>query len=124
MNAPLPEFDNPPVVEVALSVQFEKLEGLRVPQLGRIWHAFRNRFPRTEEQMPLEPAFEQFGVPTTGKPEVRVELSSVPTTPRVWFLNEQGTELVQIQQDRFVRNWRKQTDDEAYPRYEYLRRSF
>jgi hypothetical protein len=44
MSKPLPEFDNPPVVEVALSVQFEALATLRTPQIGLLWQEFRDRF--------------------------------------------------------------------------------
>jgi uncharacterized protein (TIGR04255 family) len=39
-------------------------------------------------------------------------------------LNEAGTELVQVQQDRFARNWRKAGDGDTYPRYEYIREQF
>jgi uncharacterized protein (TIGR04255 family) len=42
----------------------------------------------------------------------------------VWLLNEPGSELLQVQQDRFVRNWRKLEDAEEYPRYRSLRESF
>ena len=124
MTNPLPEFDNPPVSEVVLGVQFDKLGSLRTPQLGYIWHAFRDRFPKTEEQPPLEPVFEQFGPKPGGRPAVRLELSPIPPRPRLWLLNESGSELLQVQQDRFVRNWRKGEGAEEYPRYTALRESF
>lgn len=124
MTQPLPEFDKPPVTEVVLGVQFEKLGSLRTPQLGYAWQAFRERFPQTEEQPPLEPVFEQFGPRTGGRPGVRLELLATPPQPRLWFLNESGNELVQIQQDRFVRNWRKREDSDEYPRYRNLRELF
>jgi uncharacterized protein (TIGR04255 family) len=120
----LPEFDTPPVVEVVIGVQFEKLDSLRTPQLGYVWNAFRDRFPKVEEQPPLEPVLEQFGPRTAGAPRVRLELSMVPPRPRLWFLNELAGELVQVQQDRFIRNWRKQEDSDEYPRYRNLRRLF
>jgi uncharacterized protein (TIGR04255 family) len=124
MTHPLPEFDKPPVTEVVLGVQFEKLGSLKTPQLGYLWQAFRARFPQTEEQPPLEPVFEQFGARTGHRPGVRLELLATPPQPRLWFLNESGNELVQIQQDRFVRNWRKQEDSDEYPRYRNLRELF
>jgi uncharacterized protein (TIGR04255 family) len=43
---------------------------------------------------------------------------------RLWFQNESGTELLQVQPDRFVRNWRKQEDSDEYPRYKRLRELF
>jgi len=124
MTHPLPEFDNPPVTEVVLGIQFDKLDLLKTPQLGYVWQAFRDRFPQTEEQPPLTPAFEQFGPKPGGRPTVRLELSPIPPRPRVWLLNESGSELLQVQQDRFVRNWRKRKDAEEYPRYRSLRELF
>lgn len=124
MAQPLPEFDSPPVTEVVLGVQFEKLDSLRVPQLGYVWHAFRKRFPQTEGKPPLDPAFEQFGPRPGRRPGVHLQLMETPPEPRLWFLNESGTELVQVQQDRFVRNWRKREDTEEYPRYKILRELF
>ena len=125
MDIPLPDFADPPVVEVALSVQFEVLSKISTPQLGLLWQEFRERFPITEEHPPLEPVTERFGVPPTPRGTVRVEMRKGPPTPRCWFLNQQGTELIQIQQNRFVRNWRKVGDEGRYPRYEkHLRPHF
>ena len=118
MEIPLPDFTDPPVIEVALSVQFDALSALRTPQLGLLWQEFRKEFPATEEHPPLEPVIERFGVRPTQEGAVRVEMLRRPPTPRCWFLNKDGTELIQIQQDRFVRNWRKVGDKSTYPRYE------
>lgn len=124
MNTALPEFKRPPVHEVVLSVQFEKLENLRSPQLGYVWQAFRDRFPNTEDHPAIEPAFELFGSKVGVGAGVHFELLSSLPTPRIWFVNELGTELVQVQQDRFIRNWRKKAADEEYPRYSFLRDQF
>lgn len=124
MSKPLPEFERPPVIEVVLSVQFERLEALRSPQLGYVWQAFRDRFPNTEEHPPIEPAFEQFGPKAGVRAGGLFELHSSFPSPRVWFLNAASTELVQIQSDRFIRNWRKQENSDQYPRYTFLRGEF
>lgn len=119
----LPDFGEPPVVEVALSVQFEPVSTLRAPQLGVLWTTeFRDRFPNTQDHAPLDAVVEQFGGPRPAHVDVRFEVQ--PPMPRCWFLNPEGTELVQIQQDRFVRNWRKVGGGEKYPRYERIRESF
>jgi hypothetical protein len=39
-------------------------------------------------------------------------------------LNEKGTQLLQIQPDRFIHNWREVASGERYPRYERLLESF
>ena len=42
----------------------------------------------------------------------------------MWFLNGNGTRLVQIQRDRFAFNRRKTDADEKYPRYNQVRSDF
>jgi uncharacterized protein (TIGR04255 family) len=122
---PLPDFSAPPVVEVALSVQFDRLTKLRTPQMGLLWHdMFRERFPSTEDHPPLESVIERFDTPTARSGIPRIELREYPPTPRCWFLNPPGTELIQVQQDRFVHNWRKAGTAADYPRYEHVRKTF
>jgi uncharacterized protein (TIGR04255 family) len=123
-NRSLPDFDNPPLTEVALSVQFESLEQLRTPQIGLLWAEFRTRFPITQEHAPLDPVVERFGIPRTGTPEVRLQMLESPPLPRVWFVNSTGTELIQVQKDRFIHNWRKSGEGDKYPRYEPIRDTF
>lgn len=124
MTRNLPDFERPPLAEVALSVQFEPLEQLRTPQIGLLWNEFRQRFPKTEEHAPLDSEFERFGIPRVTLPQVRMQMLETLPVPRVWFLNDVGTELIQVQQDRFVHNWRKVGEGDAYPRYERLRQTF
>lgn len=124
MDAALPDFQDPPVVEVALAVQFEPLTNLRTPQLGLLWSDFRGRFPKIEEHPPLDPMMERFGVKGPPTASIRFEMVRRPPVPRCWFLNESGTELVQVQQDRFAHNWRKVGDGEEYSRYEHVRETF
>lgn len=125
MSDPLPDFANPPVVEVALATQFEPLEALSAVQLGLLWHTgFRSRFPVVEEHAPLDPKVERFGLKGPIRADVRVSMSRKPPTPRCWFLKEDGAELVQVQKDWFAHNWRKMGEGEEYPRYEHIRETF
>ena len=124
MPSSLPDFADPPVVEVALSVQFEPLTALRTPVMGLLWSEFRDRFPTLEEHTPLDPVIETFGVKAPRKASVRVEMMQKPPMPRCWFLSEAGTELIQVQQDRLIHNWRKVGQGEDYPRYEHVRDRF
>jgi len=118
----LPEFENPPVTEVVLAVQFEPLRAFEPVHFGLLWARFRNRYPKTEQHPPLDPVLEHFQRSTRYQP--RIELLTAPPIPRCWFLNDGGTELIQIQNDRFIHNWRKVGDRDTYPRYEHIRDQF
>lgn len=121
----LPSFKAPPVSEVVLSVQFDELTELKTPQIGLLWQKFQNKFPVTQDQPLLEPVIERLDPGGEPQQEIHIELVRRARPPRVWFLNREGTELLQIQQDRFIRNWRKTSEDNEYPRYEkHLRPSF
>lgn len=119
--AGLPDFDDPPLIEVVLSVQFEALAPIEfVDVLASFRSRLRDRYPQTEQHPPLPPAFEIFGVPAPGAPRLQIQLQTVPDLPRFWLLNEAGTEIIQLQNDRFVHNWRKVGSGDAYPRYERI----
>lgn len=124
METKLPDFDDPPVVEVALAVQFEPLTALRTPHLGLLWGKFRDKFPRIEEHAPLDPMMERFGVMGPPRVGVRLEMMQNPPVPRCWFLNEAETELIQVQHDRFAHNWRKAGPKVEYVRYGSIRAKF
>ncbi len=116
----LPDFENPPVVEVASSIQFGSITGLDAARLGLLWSVYRNEYPKTEQQPPLPHEIESFDAPSSSQ----ISFSVAPMiSPHFWFMNEKGTRLLQVQHDRFVLNWRKlELDDEVYPHYELLLR--
>jgi uncharacterized protein (TIGR04255 family) len=122
----LPEFDEPPVTEVYLSLQFKPLPALTAAHVGLLWTEFRSEFPRVEQRPPVISEVEAFGPPA--KPQVRI-LISQPDEPvdapwRFWFIDDSGNELIQVQKDRLIHNWRKVTGTEVYPRYETIRSKF
>ena len=118
----LPDFKQPPLSEVALSLQFNTLQNLKTPLSGVLWERFRKRLPEIEEHPPLSPVVERFDPPVAPKIDVLIE-EKLPV-PRVWFLTPKKTELIQVQQDRFIHNWRKVDGEGTYPRYETLREKF
>jgi uncharacterized protein (TIGR04255 family) len=118
----LPDFDKPPLAETVLSLQLEPIAGLTTAHVGVLWQRFRDQLPLIEEQPPLAPVLEKFDPPSPAQVEVTVE--EKPPVPRVWFLNRSKTELIQVQADRFIRNWRKMKDIQPYPRYEPIRERF
>jgi uncharacterized protein (TIGR04255 family) len=114
----LPEFDDPPVVETVLSAQFEPLPTVQTAHLGLLWGEYQTTFPRLGEHPALEPVIEQFPERPAGRMGLRLQTFENPPIPRLSFANEQGNEMIQVQNDRFIKNWRKEGDEEQYPRYE------
>ena len=109
-------------MEVALSLQFEALSRLTTAHIGLLWQKYRGQLPLIEEHPPLDPVLENFDPPRP--PQVEIAFGNKPPMPRVWFLSEANTELLQIQNDRFIHNWRKAGTDTEYPRYEQIRNRF
>jgi len=85
-------FDNPPIHEVALGQTFLHRPDFLIPYYGEFWSLIRDHFPLAEQAPPI---LEQVDGPT-----------EMPL-PRVWFLSNDKTWLVQLQQDRFHLNWRR-----------------
>lgn len=115
----LPEFEAPPVVEVALGVQFRPIFGLRAIELATLRDRWRTEYPLVQEQPPLPPAMESL----SGSASVQFVLGPALQT-RLWFLDENQSELVQLQHDRLTVNWRQATPETVYPRYEHVRAVF
>ena len=113
---PLPDFADPPVVEVALGVQFQPPVELSPLDLGPLRERWRDRFPRLEQQPPLPPVVEAERASQLG---VQVVVGAAPMV-RQWFLAEEGRELIQLQQDRLIVNWRDVDGQVPYPRYEHV----
>jgi uncharacterized protein (TIGR04255 family) len=125
MSAPrksLPDYSNPPVNEVVLGVQFAPLERLLAVHMGLFWQRIRQRYPRISDQAPVNPVFELFDGQPEQKPQV--EFADKPPLRRCWFLDETENRLVQLQDGRFLHNWREITGSEQYPRYVSIREEF
>lgn len=117
----LPSYDQPPITEVACSILFPPLEGLLSPYIGLLWQRFQPEYPSCDDVVPIAPRVEIFDDQNA---EPQLKLSNIPPLPRVWFINQDGTRIIQIQQDRFIHNWRKVGVDSEYPRYNSLIRAF
>lgn len=118
----LPEFDRPPVVEVAISVQFDELAKFQPAYYGMLWERFRQQYPETDHQPPLGSVIELFDA--KGVPHASLSVEPGMPAGRCWFLSADKLQLIQVQPDRFVVNWRKLDTDAIYPRYESLRDRF
>jgi uncharacterized protein (TIGR04255 family) len=119
----LPKFRKPPVVEVAIAVQFAELSALRNVHLGLLWNRYRDKYSQVEEHGPLVDIVEKFE-PERRRIGVTIETTDQPPVPRMWLVNSSGTRLIQIQRSRFIHNWRKLATEEPYPRYPDIRAQF
>ena len=117
----LPSYDQPPVTEVACSVLFPSLEGLLSPHIGLLWQKFQPEYPFCDDVVPIVSRIESSDDQNV---DPQLQLSDVPPLPRVWFINQDGTRIIQIQQDQFIHNWRKVGIESEYPRYGSLIRAF
>jgi len=106
-----PRYKNPPVIEVVCGVTFKKIESFRAPHIGLFWQKVRSEYPICQHALPLlseKPEFDEFQ----------------PPLPRVWFINQKEDRLIQLQEDRFLYNWRKMHEEEVYPSYQNVMISF
>jgi len=110
----LPNYENPPVIEVVCGITFKKIENFKVPHLGLFWQKVRDSYPTCQHAQPLGFSPEQFDM-SDGFPF---------PLPRVWFINEQKNGLIQLQNNKFLYNWRKIHQDESYPRYQTVINAF
>jgi len=128
MNSPIPSFKSPPLAEVLLSAQFEPIDDFKITTYGLLWERFKERFPTVEHHIALEPSFEKVGVRRQNIDEIaRLKLESLvsPQLPRAWFVSKDASELIQVQPDRILRNWRRRKIADEYPRYmEHMRSEF
>lgn len=113
-GTPSPSFDRPPLVEVALGVEFSPVPGFGAVALVRFADRLHDRYPVVQEYPPLPPnppigVDDQIGgglVVNMGAPSIRL-----------WLLSREQDQLVQVQRDRLILNWRLGTSSSSYPRY-------
>ena len=116
------EFTNPPVVEVAIGVEFQAISGWGVPHFGLFWEQIRSTYPNCLTKPPLASQIELFGSPQR-RPEITLQLVD-GLNLRCWFEQADQSRLLQVQENRFILNWRRGDPSAIYPSYETLRPEF
>lgn len=111
-----PSFDAPPVSEAVLGIEFDPIDELgaiRLAQIASLWSP--SSYPKIKEVPGIPP------LPQTGDvPPPAFALHMGPTPPRLWLLSDDESDLLQLQNDRLIVNWRKTRPDAVYPRYTAL----
>ncbi len=98
-------FHNPPINELVIATYFNPpLFTLRNEHIGLFWSRIRDEFPAVEQQAPVggAEAFEHIG-------------GEFFPMPRFWFVAEDNVNLIQLQKNAFMLNWRRR--DAQYPHF-------
>ncbi|HEY2169297.1 MAG TPA: TIGR04255 family protein [Candidatus Angelobacter sp.] len=120
----LPDFDDPPVVETVMGLEFVRLKGWSIPHFGLLWSKFKSEYPHFDVQPALQSNVDvQVGVEVRTASAPTVSVMALPSL-RCWFFDESRTSLIQVQEDRFLHNWIKKGSQEKYPHYENIRPKF
>jgi uncharacterized protein (TIGR04255 family) len=119
----LPKFDKPPVIEMVVGVEFADLVGLSIPHFGLFWGQIKDKYPQCTVKEPALSRIEVFD--KRGQQEVKLNFPILgPPQIRCWYSDNQQTWLLQLQQDRFIHNWRKTDSDQTYSHYTNVRNRF
>jgi uncharacterized protein (TIGR04255 family) len=117
-NHPKIAFENPPVIETVIGLQFAPLGNFSSAHAGRFWAERLDKdWTKASDAHRLEDAFERFGAELVWG---HAGGMFVRTTPgdRVQIVDKNDERMLQIQDTRFIYNWRKRGRD--YPSYDEL----
>ncbi len=116
MEQTLPSFKSPPLVETALSVQFQLIEKLRNAHLVLFWESIRTEFPEISDAQPLPEQVEMFDVPPRIQRLPSFRIANEGPAVRFQMASADDQTMVQVQNGRIIFNWRKTRGCE-YPRW-------
>lgn len=108
-------YSRPPLVEVAMSIQFDPPQGVNQAHLGAYWATQRDVWPNVRSAQSISPSAEEFGTDSQWfPPALRLALTNLPEI-RLQMTSADNQWMQQIQLDRLVVNWRKRSPE--YPRF-------
>ena len=116
----LPKFDAPPIIETVLSVQFKQLPIFSNAHTGWFWKNYLgSEWDQITEAPRLEDQFERFGEEKWKKSGLGFILQTHPGLGRTQIVRSDTQRMIQVQNTRFIQNWRKTTASN-YPSYDDL----
>ena len=107
-------YEAPPLVEVAMSVQFDPPKRLSLAHLGAFWDRQKEAFPHVRAVQPIATTSEAFGSQWF-PPSLQLALTNEPDC-RLQMVSSDDQWMCQVQLNRLVINWRKRS--EVYPRFD------
>lgn len=119
----LPDYERPPIDEVAIGVQFSPpIQGFADAHTGLFWQRVKPAYPKAETQVRIESQPEVFDQPPGVISMLPQQFFATPQGARTFLISEDDAYLLQIQNTRFYRNWRRRSD--PYPHFDDLERDF
>ena len=106
----LSDYENPPLTELAVGVLFQSLKGWQTRHVGQFWGEVAKEFPLSEDQTPI---FEVEGAP-------RFEIRELPPLRRTFLISQDQNFVIQLQDSRFILNWRRTQPTNVYPRFKAM----
>jgi len=103
----------PPVVETSLGCFFEEIAGWNILHFGALWARFREKYPHAEFPPPI------IQLPESAAP-IRLQPGNTFLPIRALFTDERKTQLVQLQTNLFLHNWRKRDESPTYEHYDHI----
>lgn len=108
-----------PVVELALSAQFDLLGSLNSGHYGIFWSSLRNEWPFVTEGNIIPDQFERFGA-QSDRPELPVfQIDSFRRPNRFTITRFDKSRMIQVQPTRVVYNWIR-TGGQVYPGFDKI----
>jgi uncharacterized protein (TIGR04255 family) len=111
-----PKFTNPPLIERAIKVVFDRLPNFSLGDYGLFWSEILTEFPVSECMDSVTTEIEQFEEIQLA--QIGIQILPSGSLPRAAFRNASAGELIQVQPDCFGFNWIKTGDDHKYPHSE------
>lgn len=110
----LPAYDNPPAVETVMGFHFAQIAGWNPLHLGQLYSDFHAEYPIGEMLAPVVDV----------SLAIRGELNFEALPLRAAFSDKLRSQLVQVQQSFFLRNWRRVQKEQAYAHYAEMKPIF
>lgn len=122
LSTELAFYERSPVVEVAVGIEFLQLPGLGAVRLVGLHELWKGTFPKIQEQPALPPTASVKNMQAGFQVQLGFQISNSLPPLRVWMLNDAEDELLQVQNDRLLLNWRRALgSDRPYPRFAHLK---
>jgi uncharacterized protein (TIGR04255 family) len=113
------DYENPPVAETALGLSFPPIKGWNIFHLGLFWARLRDRYQAVEARLPAG-SVQVDDLDLKLGPDAHLESLLL----RAWYVDTSKSQLLQIQSNAFIRNWRAIETEQKYIHYSDLRPLF